>query len=320
MTKFSPSDLALSGFRIIRGRPALLGWWALPHVVFVLVISLLMVLLMGPAFMQLQALQAQGPATTPEAQAKVFAALHGMLPMYALMIPSMLALYAVCFSAVNRAVLKPADRAYGYLRIGADELRQALLFLWAMVLGLAAYIAFFIVAIIVGVIVGLLAAASHQASGWIVGLLIAVGVLAYLGGYIYLLVRLSLGSALTFDTGRLQLLSSWRLTKGRFWPMLGAYLLAFLFNLLLMLGGLVVMALLSFATGGGFSVFSAHPDMSSPTAYFTISRVLSLVIWAVLYAVMLPVMIGPAAAIYQVLTTPQKIEPTSAMPASSPWT
>lgn len=50
----------------------------------------------------------------------------------------------------------------------------------------------------------------------------ALGVFVFL---IWLAVRLSLASPLTFDTRRVRVFGSFALTRGRFWSLLGAYLL-----------------------------------------------------------------------------------------------
>jgi len=318
MANFSASEIALTGFRIIRQRPIVVAWWAAPHLVFIFALSILIVTVAGPHLMALQALQAEGPATTPEARAEALSAISGVLPLYAAMLPLILALYAVCFSAVNRAILRPADSAYGYLRLGADELRQGLLFLWAMVLGFAAEIALIVASVLVTLVVLLIAGLTKSggAMAALGGAAAVIGVLVLVLAYIYVLVRLSLSSAMTFDVGEVRCLKSWPLTKGRFWPMFGAYLLATILNIIVLLLGAVVLAVIGLVAGGGLAMFNPHPDMSSPAAYFSLSRILSLVASAFLYALAMPILAGPPAAIYSALTrTPGAVPAPQAAPA-----
>ncbi|MEI9891311.1 MAG: hypothetical protein WDN45_12940 [Caulobacteraceae bacterium] len=78
-----------------------------------------------------------------------------------------------------------------------------------------------------------------------IGLLIGIAVCC---AAIYGFVRLSLASPLTFDTRKVDLFGSWALTRGRFWKMLGTYLLvvglALVIGLLVMIITIAVAAVL----------------------------------------------------------------------------
>jgi len=243
---------------------------------------------------------------------------------------------------MNRAVLRPAKSAFGYLRLGVDEWRQFLLFLWAMVVALGAYIALVVIGAIVAIIGIIIFAMVNKGAGatgagagtGAATLGVIAFVLIYMIAYIYVLVRLSLASAMTFDTGKVSLLKSWRLTKGRFWSMFGAYFLAAVLSIVVSLLGLIVMYVAAMLVGGvGGLGFIFRPDMSSPAAYFTPARLVYLVLGGGLYALVWPVLLTPSAAIYKASTAapdptpaawpspypePLTPEPPSPPPVSSP--
>jgi hypothetical protein len=117
---------------------------------------------------------------------------------------------AILYNAAYRSVLEPQNSSFGYLRLGMAELWQFLVLIvqWLLIL---VYVA---ACLIVLFVVALVAkAAGPQASGWILGVMIAVMVvLTY-----WLMLRLSLGTVATFARRRFAYFDSWSLTKGRVW-------------------------------------------------------------------------------------------------------
>lgn len=307
----------MTGFDVVRRRPVLLLWWGLFHLLYIGLTSVLAVGLAGPALTQLAALQGLHPANDPAVQAQALASMRQLLPLYGLMLPVMLVFYSMLYTAMNRAVLRPKDDRFGYLRLGRDELRQFGLFLWAIVVGVGVYIVT-VVGVLILTFIGVALAAlfSKGAAAPGVGhvLVAAVIVLLTVAAWIYLTVRLSLASAMTFETRKIRLLASWPLTEGRFWPMLGAYLLAACLSLVVLLLGLVVMLCICVVAAGGVDAFRFifRPDMSALAVYLTPARILYFVLTAFLYALVWPVMLTPRAAIYRSVTAP------AADPAT-PW-
>jgi hypothetical protein len=324
MAKFSASDVALTGFGVVSKRPTVLIWWIALHFLFMGSITALFVTVGGPVLTQMIALQTSGTPTDPQTQAEIFALFSQIAPLYLLMFPLTLVFYAVLFAAMNRAVLRPANSAFGYLRLGADEWRQFVLMLWAFVVALGLELAVFIGGAIVAVIAVAIFGAMHKggydiAGGAGGGTLAAIGlVLVYIAAYFYVLVRFSLASAMTFDTGKVSLLRSWRLTRGRFWSMFGTYVLATILSVVISLLGLVVMIVCAMLVGGvGGLGFVFRPDMSSPAAYFTPARMVYLALSGVLYALVWPILLTPSAAIYKIVTHKPE-EPTPASWPSPP--
>jgi hypothetical protein len=257
-----------------------------------------------------------GGSTTrdPAATMAAFAHLAPLVPLFLLLA---LIFYPILYAAMNRAVLNPNDEGLGYIRLGTDELRQLGLMLLILGVAIVAYIAMIIAIVIVTVPVGLMlggrsGASPNLAGGLLAGLLGALLILAVFGGWIYVWVRLSLASALTFATRKVNLFGSWSLTRGLFWPMLGAYLVAFILAILvLILTGVINLAVIATAGGGLASAIRSQPN--TPADLLSPARLISLVVGAISTALVWPVTLTPPAAIYRSL--PGSVNPLEAASA-----
>src|SRR5665213_2557082 len=129
MPSISTSDAAFTGFRVVRERPTTVLFLAVIQLILSLGQSLLMISLAGSALTQMQNLGIA--ALFDPAQSARF--LPQLVPLYLALLPLNLVVYALFCGAMNRAVLRPAESRFGYLRFGADEARQlgllALMFL-----------------------------------------------------------------------------------------------------------------------------------------------------------------------------------------------
>lgn len=304
---FSAADAAFTGFRVLRREPVTGAIWAAAMLGMGLVFGALAVLLAGSAMGELMQ-RAGDPQSDPAAAA----ALMGRLaPFYFVVFILSFLFYAVAISAVTRAVLRPDEpRGFGRLRLGGDELRMLGVLLLFAVVSFAAYVVLVILAVIVGVVggvaVGLSAASAGggAAAGGVVLMTILIG-LAVFAGMAFLTVRLSLACPLTFDTGQVDLFGSWRLTKGRFWPLFGAYALCFLLALVLTLAAFMIMAVLGLVLGGGLAAAGVmfRPDTSSLGAYFAPLMLLWFVISSALNTVVLAMLFAAPAGAYAQLRT-----------------
>jgi hypothetical protein len=215
MDQFSATDAALAGFRAAREKPRTVAIWAGLMAILSFVVAIIVVSTFGDQLTALtEALEGEpDPQTT-------LAAMSGMWPLFLGSILYVLATNSVLLAAVNRLILRPQDGARAYLRVGGDELRQALV---QVLLYLVLFAAYFFGVIAVAILLAVGSAVGGQGLGMLLGLVAGLGLMA---GMIVLTVRLSFVSTLAFDTGRIDLGASWEMTKGRFWPLLGAYLIA----------------------------------------------------------------------------------------------
>ena len=235
MSRFSPSDAALEGFRLTRERPLAVLIWAAVRLVYGIASLLLLVGISGPAVQQLAAMENSAAAPTP---AEVMPLTAQLAPAgFAILILSLI-FYSVVYTAVLRAILRPADQAFAYLRLSVEELRQfglaaiifALCFVYANLLGIASIV--------------LIQAANGLGQGALpVQILI---ILAVVAAFVYPAVRFSVAPAMTFADGRISLFRALPLSRGRFWSMLGAYALALV---LMLVVGLLAMVIFTFAVG-----------------------------------------------------------------------
>lgn len=279
---FSATDAAFEGFRVVRRHPMALIFWALFYVVIMVVAFALvggsLIGVMGAA----EALKTSG-ATSPEALMPI---LSGYMAIMAVVLPVSLIASAMIYAAVSRAVLRPSESAFGYLRLGMDEVR-------VLVVSVVLTLVFFgLTAGVFGIIgvIGGIASAADMPALWLVVVLLACAAIAL---FIWLAVRLSLAIPITIAERRIAIFDSFAVTKGRLWPLLGMALLAAVMSLVVGLLGSLVGMPIELATGGlkgladleGESLQvilqTAWPAIA---AYIVINAVISALQVAVVYA------------------------------------
>jgi hypothetical protein len=311
MTGFSLTDTALEGLRITRERPTAVLWWWLVWLLAALAQPLLLLL---PAFRATPDLlvQFQAAQTALLTNPGDAAADQRMLAMFTKVGPALYALSGVellaqlvVSTAVMRAVLRPAERKFGALRLSPDELRQ--LGLAAIALG-AFVIYLVVVSIAVSLVLGLLGANP--------AMVILIGTVVMLWAGAYPAVRLSLAPPMTLADSRIRFRGAWALTKGRFTVLLGAYAIAMVIALALNLAVKQPVAMALVLAGGPKSpaLVVDFKAMSSPFV------LIEIVVGALLKALTSAVLTAPLASAFRQLTG-RVGAPLGAMPANegSPW-
>ncbi len=298
MADFSATDASLVGFRIVAERPWAVAVWSVLQFVVSIGLTALVAATAGPAVSRARELSLQPPSADPSA---MLALMSQIAPAYGAVLAVSLALYAVLFAGMNRAVLRPQERGFGYLRLGRQELRQFGLFivLFAIVVGI--YLALAIVATILGVVVVTVAGPAAAFSA-----ILSVFVVTFFPALVFVWVRLSLASPLAFDRGRIDLAAAWKMSRGRFWPMFGSYLIAFVLSIVVLVLTLAIAVAVVAVVGGGLGALGAvmQEDFSSPATVLSPARLAYAAVTSVGQALTWPITLAPPAAIYRALGGP----------------
>jgi len=296
VAEFSAADAAFTGFRIVWERPWAVAIWAGLQFVFGLALKLFMVVSAGPALMKLAAI---GPQPNPDPSVAM-ALIQQVAPTYVVILIAALVFSAVFNAAMNRAVMRPQESRFGYLRLAADELRQLGLLVALTLLFMGVELVFLIVATVVLGVLGLALGGGAMAVALGVAILLPAAICAV----VFVGVRFSLAVPMTFATGRINLLGSWRLTQGRFWPLLGTYFLALVLSLVVGALTLVIAALVVGIIGGGWGGITTimQSNLSSVQSVLTPAQLAYLVITSIGAALSAPITMCPPAAIYRSLT------------------
>jgi hypothetical protein len=235
MSAFAPTAAALEGFRLIRREPkAALAWTMLWLAAFLF--TAVLVARGHPVNLARHA----GPGTIDEA-------VHRFGPFAAFSIALFVLVWATTTVAAYRAVLRPDDRRFFFLRLGADELRLAVMTVTSFVLivlfgGAPAYLLL------------VLADPLMRAMPTLARDIATLGALATVCVDVWLGVRLSLIAVETVAERRFHLTAYWPLARGRFWYLLSCYFLCFLIFFALTIGFFAV---------GGLVYWLANPDLGA---------------------------------------------------------
>jgi hypothetical protein len=188
-------------------------------------------------------------------------------------------------------VLRPEEKGFVHLRLGADELRLTLVNLLLFGIGLLC------------LVVGFVAIAAAERGGSYVGLV--VGVLVA-GLTIWLGVRLSLATPMTFHAHRITLLPAWELTRGRFWPLFGMIVLALIFYIMVWILVTVIWFALMMLAGGPEAIGAGGTAVAIAigAVAFIVQMLVSVVQLVMIYA--------PFAVAYQQLHGDQPANPLRA--------
>lgn len=217
-----------AGVRVAREQPRAVAIWTAIYIALLLPFGLLI----------LPSLQATMAGDVAGLDPMAAIGHMGGLLLYYFVLMAML---LVLNNAAYRAVLRPRDSRYAYLRVGMDELR-------ILGLGIAVFLVFFLILLLLSIAFGLgggigLFGSGTAPSGRGAAWAIVIGVGLYILA-VFVSVRLALAFPLTVLRRRIVIGEAWRRSRGNFWALFGAFLVIFLIYSL-------VSTLLTLITGGG---------------------------------------------------------------------
>lgn len=249
MEKFS-FDGALMHFARTRAPGTFLWKFVLAVLVLYGLATLVLWFIAGPTFVEIIRLSMEDPnMQMGDDEALAFLGRMGLA--YLVAIP----LFVVAWSVLEGAVQRRYVRLEGFsVRFGSDELRLIAVALLWMVLFIGLYLA---AALAIGIPIGLVAfaASSGGGGGEVVAILMGVVLgLAALCFVLFILVRLSPAAALTIRDRKITFFGAWGATRGRFWPLFGAFALTMI---ILGIAGQVVQTVGMMSMGG---LFLANAD------------------------------------------------------------
>lgn len=286
---FSATEAAFEGFRVVRRKPLTVVFWALAYIVMMGSIFALAGGSLASLMAEMERLQASG---SPEPEAAM-AMWSGFLPVFALILPVGLLFGAVMNAAVVRSVIRPEQSAFGYLRLGMDEVRVLMV---TVVLAILYFVFMFAMMFAVGVLAGFTGAAGIPAL-WI--LVVLAGICAVVLG-LWLAVRFSLAVPITVAEGRIAILESFTMTRKHAWPLFGMAIIAWIMSMVVaLLGGLVALP--------ARMILEANGDLASMAGQSTLEIIQAawplvvgwIVIQSVLSALQLAVVYAPYSAAYR---------------------
>jgi hypothetical protein len=297
---FSATEAAFEGFRIVRRNPLALVWWAGLYSVLSLA-SLAAMSLSADAwigFIQMSEeveRSAAGGQPDPEQVMAMLGAMGQAMVNFIWLFPLQIAVTAVLTAAIARAVVRPSERAFGYMRFSADEARVfAVTLVVTLALG-AIYLACIFAVAILMAIVGAVETAF-------MGLAMLVGFVGTICLLVWLAVRWSLAVPITVAERRIAFFDSFRVTRGHFWPLLGMAILAGIMAAVIALLAMIVILPLSLMSGA--SMFGGMTS-NDPAAMFEIYRtmnpwmIVTALLNAVVYALAVGVVYAPFSAAYR---------------------
>ena len=297
---FSATDAAFEGFRLVRRNPLALVAWTLLYAVLTLTALFSFSTMIGPLeawAVQAEALDGVDQPSLDQVM-EMMSGLGAIMAQVAWLLPISMVVGAMLAAAVARGVLKPSGDPFGYLRLGMDEFRVLVV---TFVLGLVMSLAGVVVLVAFGVLIGAVRAGG---GGGAAGIAAVLGFLAIIWFFIWLSVRLSLAVPITVAEKRFAFFDSFSVTKGRFWPLLGMAILAFVMVLLVQLLSSIVSMPIALASGMETWTFGAEQDAEAVVAALDVSNpwvIAHAVVEAIVSALTVGILYAPFTAAYRAI-------------------
>lgn len=216
---FSATDACFEGFRVTRSRPGAVLLWALIWLVGVIAAAVAVAPIIAPHLADIEAAQGNMQSLSEGARQALNLAGYAALPILA-------AVQAILAPAVYRAILRPEERGFGSVRIGADEAR-----VFVVVLGLS------LVSGLVQFGGEMLEQFAMAEAGVVAAMAVGAAVFIFT---VWFAVRSALISPATFAERRISVRGPFALAGRHFWPLLGMLIISMVMAVLVLLLLLVV--------------------------------------------------------------------------------
>jgi len=296
MKTFSPSEAALEGFRLTRERPGTILVWGGVYFLGVVAMACVLALGLGPKF---RTFLKGGGLDSGDVDA-IADLLISSWPAFVVALLIAFLILAVITGGIYRLVLRPEEPGLAHLRFGPDELRLAILNTVLFAMG------FVFVALIEMILQVVLSSQTQNSALTALGLFAGACLMIWIG------VRLSLATPMTFGTRKIALAEAWRLSRGHFWSLLGAVVLALIFYVMIwVLISIVGYAIVALAGG---EQTPSNPLHMSPVQIVALA--VTLVIQLLLPILQIVTLYAPLAVAYQALSREEAGDaPGAAAPA-----
>jgi len=305
MPGFSASEAALEGFRLTRENPRAFAVWVGASFCFSVLAIIVDAIMPAGVRQGLQTLNADQTLSPTQ--------LLDTLILAAPVLIFAMAVMSITAAAVYRLIFRHDDARFGYLRLGADELRLIGLSVIGFVLTIGLVVGVSMVGGIALAIISLAFPAAAQA----MSVPTAIICLFIVGA---ILVRLSLAPVATFAERRITIFESWSLTRGHFWPLLGAYVLAIaciaVIGILILVVSFGVAGVVVLLSGGQLADVQGAFTAKGNTlrSYLSVGVVAYMIVSSVFSALYNAVIAAPGAVAYERLHGAPPPRPVAAQP------
>jgi hypothetical protein len=213
-------------------------------------------------------------------------------PAFLLVLVLLSALYSALMGGIYRLVLRPGEKGFLHLRFGKDEVRLTVVNLLLIGFGM----------VCLTVELAAVAAAEQQGGMATVAAMVLPLVTVWVG------VRLSLATPMTFALRRFAVRDSWTASRGKFWALLGMITLAVIFYVMVwLLISIIGAAVIGVA--GGADALSNIRSLAGPAI---IGVALNLFLQLVLQVIQVVMLYAPFAVAYQQVHGDQPANPLRA--------
>jgi hypothetical protein len=285
MIRFSASEAALEGFRLTRERPGTIFGWGVVYAVCMFVIGRLMLVSLDPQLIELTRKKEFDQQDIDQ----ISSLLAQSWPAFLLVLVLVTALLSALMGGIYRLVLRPGEKGFLHLRFGLDELRltavNLLLFAFGMVCLTAELAA--------------VAAAEQQGGMAAVAAVVLPLVTVWVG------VRLSLATPMTFALRRFAVRESWQASRGKFLSLFGMIVLAVIFYVMVWLLISIIGAALIGVAGGA----DALTNIRSLTGAAIVGVALYVFLQLILQVIQVVMLYAPFAVAYQQVHGDQPANP-----------